>query len=83
MKECLIAIGWLFFTVYGLASGLYGLLWPEKYLRAWWTPTRGLDRKSAGTREAQTAEARFVAAVAFVTGLLCLTLIIWAVLKYW
>lgn len=81
MKECLIAIGWLFFTGYSLASGLYGLLWPEKYLRAWWTPTRGLQRKSAGTPEAQTG-ARFVAALALLGGLLCLALIIAAVIKY-
>jgi hypothetical protein len=82
LKECLIAIVWLFFIVYGLTSGLYGLVWPEKYLRAWWTPTRGLDRKSAGTPEAQGA-ARFGAAVAFVTGLLCLVLMIWGFIKYW
>lgn len=82
MKECLIAIGWLFFIVYGLASGWYGILWPEKYLRACWTPTRSLHRKSAGTPEAQT-EARFVAAVAFVTGLFGLALMIWSVIKYW
>ena len=82
MKALLIAACWLFFTVYGLAAGLYGLLWPKKYLRAWWTPTRGLHPNSAGTPEAQT-EARFVAAVAFVTGVGCLVLIIVSVIKYW
>jgi hypothetical protein len=81
VKEWLIAIGWLCLTVYGLAGGLYGLLRPEKYLRAWWTPTRGLCPKSAGTPEAQT-KARLVAAVAFVVGLLFLALIIRAVPEY-
>lgn len=81
MKECLITIGWLFLTGYGLASGLYGLWSPEEYLRAWWTPRRGLRPKSAGTPAAQT-EARFVAAIALVGGLLGLALIIAAVFKY-
>jgi hypothetical protein len=43
MKKYLIVVSFLVGMTYVLANGVFAILYPERWLKASWTATRGMD----------------------------------------